>query len=46
MNLHKNKDEFLNTLIQVNKEKNIAFGYFGKRLLCDIVIKRSGKKNT
>ena len=43
MNLHKNKDEFLNTLIQVNKEK-YCIGYFGKRLLCDIVIKRSGKK--
>jgi hypothetical protein len=46
MNLHKNKDEFLNTLIQVNKEKKYCIGYFGKRLLCDIVIKRSGKKNT
>ena len=39
MNLHKNKDEFLNTLIQVNKEKNIALAILEKDYYVTLLLK-------
>lgn len=44
MNLHKNKDEFLNTLIQVNKEKNIALAILEKDYYVTLLLKEVVKK--